>query len=239
MQVMEALAGQWQRAFEHLRRQWPVYEAQHTRAQPRRRLQHPHTRFVSAQVRISCAHAVERRALGSSWPGERPVPHMRARTTPAAGEPITTSHPTALAQRNPPAPRLSRSAFYICSPPRLCPIPSAAAAGHIGALLDIGATHGVDLGLYRHVYLKLRPGPCCLCQSDLAEREATSRRAIPHTLSCASATTWPAPGGVCSVSLIPHRCGMCGSRLRLGALHPCDRATAAAAAADAVEVVVR
>ena len=148
MQVMEALAGQWQRAFEHLRRQWPVYEAQHTRAQPRRRLQHPHTRFVSAQVRISCAHAVERRALGSGCPGERPVPHMRARTTPAAGEPITTSHPTALAQRNPPAPRLSRSAFYICSPPRLCPIPSAAAAGHIGALLDIGATHGVDLGLY-------------------------------------------------------------------------------------------
>ena len=164
---------------------------------------------------------------------------MRARTAPEAGEPITSSHPTALAHRMPLASRLPRSAIYICSPPRLCPIPSAAAAGHIGALLDIGATHGVDLGLYRHVFLKLRPGACCLCQSDLAEREATSRRAIPHTLSCASATTWPAPGGVCSVSLILHRCGMCGSRLRLGALHPCDRATAANAGADAVEVVVR
>ena len=202
-------------------------------------IHHPQTRFVSAQVRISRAHAVERRAWGSSCPGERPVPSLRARAAPAAGEPITPSHPTALAPRKPPAPRLSRSAIYLCSPPRLCPIPSVAASGHLGAFLGIGATHGVNIGRDRHLDLILRPGPCGLCQFNLAERAATARRAILRALSGASATLWPARGGVCSVSLIPHRCSRYGSQLDRRALHHCGRPAAAERDADAVERVAR
>ena len=239
VQVVEHLARLWQRACEQLGRQWPAFQAQHRCAQPPRPLHHPQTRFVSAQVRISRAHAVERRAWGSSCPGERPVPSLRARAAPAAGEPITPPHPTALAPRKPPAPRLSRSAIYLCSPPRWCPIPSAAASGHLGAFLGIGATHGVNIGRDRHLDLILRPGPCGLCQFNLAERAATARRAILRALSGASATLWPARGGVCSVSLIPHRCCRCGSQLGRCALHVSDRAAAAEPDADAVEIVAR